>query len=180
MPATTWGHTDWLLPDGSHTEPKLAGVMGGGQAGYNFQMGNYVFGVEVDAGWTNANGAASCPNGFFVTCRNEADLIATAAARVGLAWDRTLVYGKAGAAFMNANLPEHQQHPRLRRRPGSGRRRGPAGWLGVGLEFGLTPNWSLKAEYNYMDFGREALTFPPNPGLGVLAITDEIDHNMHA
>ena len=42
------------------------------------------------------------------------------------------------------------------------------GWtVGVGLEYALTPNWSVKGEYNYMDFGTErnrftTVVFPVN------------------
>jgi len=39
------------------------------------------------------------------------------------------------------------------------------GWtVGAGLEYGMTPNWSLKLEYNYLSFDTQRVTFVPNTG----------------
>ncbi|MEZ5787727.1 MAG: outer membrane beta-barrel protein [Xanthobacteraceae bacterium] len=159
------------------------GWLGGGQVGYNYQVGPYVLGVEGDLGATNIAGSETCgganglnafgvPGGFspfFMTCKSELDWIATAAARIGYNWDRTLIYLKAGAAWTdetvsaNCIIGPFNGAPGLFRQctnpagalvnylEGSG---GRSGWMvGYGTEYALTSNWSAKAEFKYMDFG---------------------------
>jgi len=53
------------------TDPRFAGFLGGGEIGYNHQLGKWVLGVEGDIGWTNTHGARPCPNGFFFNCEME-------------------------------------------------------------------------------------------------------------
>jgi opacity protein-like surface antigen len=109
------GSMDFPFAGAADTRP--AGVLGGGTAGYNYQVGKWVYGVEGDVAWTNANGSSQCSslNSGFVplvgtnntplfqmTCHDSLDWIATAAARIGYAWTlRTLLYAKAGAAVAN-------------------------------------------------------------------------------
>jgi hypothetical protein len=47
------------------------GLLGGGEIGYNYQIGKWVFGVEGDVAWTNAGGARPCPTGFFYDCESS-------------------------------------------------------------------------------------------------------------
>jgi opacity protein-like surface antigen len=55
--------SDWSsLDNGAGIGEKFGGFLGGAQAGYNYQMGSWVYGVEADFGWTNARGAATNPN----------------------------------------------------------------------------------------------------------------------
>jgi len=180
---TTWGSTHWVsvFPPFNRVNPDFAGVVAGGQIGYNYQIGHTVVGLEGDLGWTNAKGARSCPNQFFFTCENHMDWLSTVTGRLGYAWDRVLVYGKGG--FATARVDERTSfNPDSQplfplflppAAPGNGftdltppvpsvqsARRTPVGWtLGAGVEFGLTPNWSAKAEYLYYDLGRNTYTF---------------------
>ena len=53
------------------------------------------------------------------------------------------------------------------------------GWMvGVGIEYALTNNWSLKAEYNHLDFGRETETLQPLPGCGCTAFQYDINQTV--
>jgi opacity protein-like surface antigen len=64
------------------------------------RLENGCFGIEGDAGATNARGARPCPTGFFYNCEINTNWLATATARLGYAyWDRLLVYAKGGAAI---------------------------------------------------------------------------------
>jgi opacity protein-like surface antigen len=136
IPATNWtgfyaggffgmayGRTDVAFlgdPYGTRTNPRVMGLLGGGELGYNWQTANnWVFGVEGDLGATNLRGAKTCGtgsglaanaaattdtvnNGYnpaALNCENAADWMATLAARVGYSWDRTLYYLKAGGAW---------------------------------------------------------------------------------
>lgn len=158
-----WGFSNWSNLDGDPTatgrvDPKTTGVMAGGQIGFNYQMGSFVLGVEADADWTNANGAYSCPNTFFATCHANVHSVATLAGRLGFALNRTMFFAKGGAAWSEA-VYEGSFNPTgiVFATSGNDSR---SGWMvGGGFEFGLTPNWSAKAEYNFMDFGTRHITF---------------------
>jgi outer membrane immunogenic protein len=123
-----WGkNTNWP------TNP--SGLMGGGQIGYNWQSGAFVFGVEADlqaSGADDTFGAYKFANPWFGTLRG----------RAGYAMNNVLIYLTGGFAFGGGRvnfggLTETQTH---------------TGWtLGGGVEVGLTPNWSAKAEYLYVE-----------------------------
>jgi outer membrane immunogenic protein len=128
------------------TDP--SGFLGGFQVGANWQNGNWVFGVEADWSWTNTDGSGTLGTASFTADHNW---YATAAARVGYAWDNWLWYVKGGGAWLDADYSFGGT------RVGDTR----SGWLvGTGLEWGLGPNWSGKLEYNYMDFGSDTFGFP--------------------
>lgn len=164
----------------------LFGAVGGVEAGYNYQIGKWVFGVEGDVGSTNTKGSRPCGSdvgaslsspGLFTSvlldCTAKMNWIVTATARAGYAWDRTLLYVKTGPAWsddsvsagciINPALNTVTSNPHCNNAAGvltngfsSGGSRG--GWtIGYGAEFDLGHNWSAKAEYDYVDFGSKTL-----------------------
>jgi opacity protein-like surface antigen len=152
-----WTNLDGVVGPGGQVSPEAAGFLGGGQVGYNFQVGSWVFGIEGDGSGSTANGAKSCPNGFFATCHANIEWTATLAGRLGYSWDRTLFYAKGGAAFTEATFEGSSNVTGLTFATVTDNR---VGWMaGAGFEYALTSNWSAKAEYNYMDFGTRNLTF---------------------
>ena len=180
------GHVDFV-GTGVTADPYMAGWLAGGQIGYNVQYGPYVVGIEVDASKTNANGTRACgsspgtdANGFsvafsplFLTCQNTIDWITTAAVRLGttLPWsDRTLLYVKGGAAVANENvsvscvfglIPFLRNCLNSNNVLTSGADASHTIWggmVGFGSEFGLTREWSAKAELNYIWFGNRDVT----------------------
>jgi opacity protein-like surface antigen len=158
-----WGFTRWNFPDGgAAADPHLGGFLAGGGAGYNHQVGSWVFGLEGDAGWTNARGARPCPTGFFYNCEADINWLSTATGRVGYAWDRLLTYAKAGAVVAQGqthvvcNTGSHPTIVPLTGCPAQGDSSAKAGWTaGVGYEFGLTRNISAKGEIMYFDLGSD-------------------------
>jgi opacity protein-like surface antigen len=161
-----WGYTNWTFTDdGGTTNPRLAGLLGGGEIGYNYQAGKWVFGIEGDAGVSNARGARPCPTGFFYNCEINTDWLATATARVGYAyWDRLLVYADGGAAIAQdraeswCNTVSQPTIPAagLTGCPSQSDSKVKAGWtVGLGSEFGLTQNVSVKSEIMYFDLGSD-------------------------
>ena len=97
---------------GATSSSRLAGILGGGEIGYNYQMGPWVLGLEGDLVWTNARGSKACGNlvgGLFggqpanalfnSTCHDDLDWLATVTGRAGYSWGRALYYVKAGAAW---------------------------------------------------------------------------------
>jgi outer membrane immunogenic protein len=126
-----------------------SGFLGGGQIGFNWQTGAFVFGIEGDGSWTNADGSRTFSNGAVVTM--EHNWYATLTGRVGYAVDNWLWYVKGGGAWSDA---DYSVVGPIVGTGSSGKTR--SGWtVGTGLEWALAPNWSAKIEYNYLDFGRE-------------------------
>jgi opacity protein-like surface antigen len=176
-----WGSSNWYFPDiATGVNSRTAGALGGIDAGYNKQIGSWVVGVEGDVAATSAKGGQTCianiNNVGFPTetnCDNDVRWMATATAKLGYAWDRVLVYGKAGGAWIdNAMDVSCNGDPNFQLNcfPANSAATGSTGvqdvvatahqfgWtVGVGFELGLTPKWSAKAEYDYMDFGSQTL-----------------------
>ena len=114
---------------------KPSGFVGGVQAGYNFQTGPWVFGVEGDiqaAGADDTFAPWKFSNPWFGTLRG----------RAGYAFSNVLFYGTAGLAFGELRAQTFgwtESHT-------------SAGWtIGAGAEVGFAPNWSAKLEYLYLD-----------------------------
>ena len=120
------------------------GFVAGGTFGGNFQAGMFVFGAEGDFDWDNIKGTPSpavCPG-----CLETSNWLATVRGRVGVAWDRLLIYGTGGAAFQNLKFSTCC----------SSAVTNPIGWTGGGgIEFAISPNWSVKAEYLFVDFNNK-------------------------
>ncbi len=140
-------------PLGAGAGPNFStnGIVAGGTIGGNYQVGAFVFGVEGDFDWDNIKGnIPGC-----VGCEIKSTWLATARGRVGVAFDRVLVYGTGGAAFQNIQL----SLPTI----ASGTIN-PFGWTaGGGVEFAISPNWSVKAEYLFVDFHNENITLGTPP-----------------
>jgi hypothetical protein len=102
-----WGRTR-VEEDGLVTEPNAAtnGVIGGVLAGYNWQAGPWVFGVEGDFGWTDAHGTgqAQAP----VTLPNTYDVNWTGhvRGRLGYAFNIWLFFIAGGFAVADFNFQE--------------------------------------------------------------------------
>jgi outer membrane immunogenic protein len=154
-----WGDKNWVeivgpVPGGS-IHPHYNGFIGGGQAGFNYQFGHWVAGIEGEIGGTNANGHTGCISNAAVTCGVELHWVGMLTGRFGYAFDRALIYAKGGGVWVNESYPVAPGTPgaltlsHLR-----------DGWtIGGGIEYALAPGWSLKAEYNYLDLGTDRLNF---------------------
>jgi outer membrane immunogenic protein len=136
----------------------LKGVIGGGQAGFNYQIGNIVLGVEGDMSAADIKGSVTdTVNAYTVT--TKLDWLATVRGRVGLAFDRILVYGTAGVAIAHAKstLDDSFSGPLVITTTSSA---DYVGWTGGGgIEWALSPNWSIKGEYLYADLGSKVYNF---------------------
>jgi outer membrane immunogenic protein len=134
-----------------------ANVFGGGQLGYNFQRGNFVFGAEADFGGMALNNLKASPVSSSIISQAESGLYADVTGRLGYALGLALVYAKGGYAYYDGRL--------LVTDVGVGQASvtGLSGWtVGGGLEYKIRPAWSVKAEYQYFDFGSESLVLPVN------------------
>ena len=189
------GMKDWT---NSIFDFDVKGFLGGGQIGVNQQVGNWVFGIEADASWSNIKGSQTLTQGgplIGITQNGIAattvDWVATVTGRFGFAQDRWLVYAKIGAAWAHENhtlrvsqfagIPGAAPAELTFAASGSDNRFGYV--LGIGSEVALWGNWSFKSEYNYINLGnaRTPLTGTQTT-LGVatpVAFNAEIQQAIH-
>jgi outer membrane immunogenic protein len=164
-----FGNKDWTdvtVPPavdlGSHD---ISGILAGGQVGFNWQTGAWVWGVEAQFSWTNADGDHVDPLGFRDS--SELNWLGTATVRLGYAVDRVLFYAKGGAAWVNEDFTTVSVPGALIAADSNDNTR--VGWtVGAGIEWASWDNWSAKVEYNFMDFGTDTFGFdfttpPPGP-----------------
>ncbi len=141
------------------------GAIGGVQAGYNYQIGRLVAGVEAEFSAANMDGSSTCfaYSGYYISsnCHSHVDSIGTLTGRLGAtlgAWERTLIYAKGGLAWENASISATANGNVNTATSASEDR---TGWtLGAGVERALTPHWSVKAEYDYLSFGDSSMWAP--------------------
>jgi outer membrane immunogenic protein len=142
-----------------------AGFTGGITAGYNHQINNLVLGLEGDYNYSGLGGrGAIFPSPAFV--KGDLTSFGTVRGRLGVAFDRAMIYGTGGYAFGFSTLESgflkstSSHHGYV---------------VGAGLEYAFTQNVSAKAEYLYMPLdSKNALTIP---GFGVGSKTG-IDANV--
>ena len=147
---------DPIFFDSFSLDQRADGFLGGGQIGFNWQTGALVLGVEAQFSWMDADNDRHCFTHVVagqINCGHATNWIATAAVRLGYAANNWLFYVKGGAAFHDSEF-----NFRPVNFPGaftfSNNDDTEVGWMvGVGFEYGFTPNWSAKIEYNFMDFG---------------------------
>jgi outer membrane immunogenic protein len=141
--------------------------IGGAQVGCDYQFaGKFVVGVQgmFDFGNINSRNNLLDPRtaGFFQQTRTRD--IFTGTARVGyLFTPQVLGYVKGGGAWTRARTEIYGTAPAIFLSESASTDR--SGWtVGGGIEWMFAPNWSVFAEYNYMDFGRENINFIAGPG----------------
>jgi outer membrane immunogenic protein len=148
------------------------GWLGGLQAGYNYQMGSVVLGVRGNFDWAGINSNFGCFTFGSQQCTEHGEWISTLVGRAGwLFTPSVLLYVDGGAAWMRDSWTDVAHTaaksggvPSL---PGDIFTADDirAGWvIGGGLEYRLSPSWSVWAEYDYMNFGERPVTF--SDGLG--------------
>jgi outer membrane immunogenic protein len=143
------------LPVGSH---ELNGFLGGGQIGYNWEFGNFVFGIEGDGDWANVQGTAPCIE--ILSCSSNVKWTADATARLGvLPLSNMLVYVKGGAAWAGVDYNLSASSITGASISGSMSTTKTGALLGLGTEYLFAPHWSAKIEYDYTDFGNHTDTF---------------------
>jgi outer membrane immunogenic protein len=143
------GFASGALP-GTVTSIDRSGFLGGGQIGYNWQTGAFVFGIEGDGGWMDLGGKTlltGTSSNSMVGLRSAA--YGDITGRAGYAFDRALLYVKGGYAVMD-NAAAFSTNAAFT--PSfSGTSTGYT--VGGGVEYKITQNWSAKVEYMHFDFG---------------------------
>jgi outer membrane immunogenic protein len=162
-----WAHSNW----NDITRRVVFGVnnnshfLAGGQVGYNWQINNFLLGVEADADWlsrNNNNGIGVVVPGVAgpIAVSSDRTWIATAAARFGITADRALFYGKAGGGWVGENNLTIANLGTGAVIAGTGSRSRGGFLLGGGIEYAVTNNWTIKAEYDWIDIKGRTFIVP--------------------
>jgi outer membrane immunogenic protein len=154
---TNRGPSTFFAPVGGSDTISSRGFVGGGQIGYNWQMGQLVTGVELmldGADMRQTNTSIFFP--FSDTWRADVTALFSATGRIGFDAGGWLPYVKGGFAtgrvrtamttLPNVTAESANWH---------------SGWtLGVGFEYMLTRNWTLGAEYDYYGLSSKDVSGP--------------------
>jgi len=178
-----WSGTRFSDPYGPSIFGDLVAVPGyltGAQIGYNWQSGNFVFGLEADGSLVSSDGSNTClqfPGLSFgrlpapyvgSNCKAKVKDLASFTGRLGVATGplgHTLVYAKGGLAWVRNEVsinPNNEFFGVFPQPAPTTLHDSRWGWtIGAGVEHAMTPAWSLKLEYDYYRFGDESITTPP-------------------
>jgi outer membrane immunogenic protein len=140
-----WGNSDFSAPFNSAAFDTSGGLVGG-TLGYNYQVNQFVFGLEgdIDASWMK--GSALCGGAF--TCQTKNTWLGTARGRLGYSFGRFMPYVTGGAAFGDINTSINGLGSASDTK---------VGWAaGGGIEAVLSGPWTAKVEYLHVDLGRGA------------------------
>jgi outer membrane immunogenic protein len=152
-----WGDYDYIFTQAAGTPnvgSDLEGWLAGGQLGYNFQSGMFVFGAVADISWSDIEGNSLCPNPAF-TCDADVEWLGTVRGNLGVAFDRILVYASGGFAYggMERESINTGTGDTLRQE------RTHVGWTaGGGVGFGVSDRFTVGAEALWVDLDEE--TYP--------------------
>ena len=142
-----------------------SGVIGGAHVGYNYQINQFVLGLEGDVDGSSLSRTANFApfSNYYqdyipISIHSNLGVQGSIRGRLGYAFDRVLVYATGGVAFGGFNTNVSTAYINALFYPAffgtdsfSNTR---VGWtVGGGLEYAVTNNWSVRAEYRYTDFG---------------------------
>jgi outer membrane immunogenic protein len=132
-----------------------SGGVVGGQLGYRWQTGAFVFGVEGQGDWASLRASRASLLAPAFTERARIDSFGLITGQVGYAWNNALLYLKGGGAVTGSTFDI--QTAGVTVASASATRWGAD--AGVGFEYGFTPNWSVGAEYDHMFMGHNNNSF---------------------
>jgi outer membrane immunogenic protein len=162
-----------VIPDGCLS--KSGGLLGG-QVGYRWQTGQAVFGLEALGDWANIHAShVSVFNPAFTT-GTSLDGLGLFTGQIGYAWNATMLYVKGGAAMTSNSAFINSTIGGVGIASASSTRWG--GVLGIGGEYGFSPNWTVGIEYDHLFMGDANNSFSvANPLLAGAAnrISQDVD-----
>ena len=144
-----FGRSSTAFITGAGAQPSYNpnGFIGGGFAGYNYQISQFVVGIEGNVDGSTYHGSATDPvTGALRSTREVVD--GSVRGRIGYAWDRLLFFGTGGLAIAS-----------IRNTTSLGAATdvfnvGRVGWTGGGgIEYAFDNNWAVRGEYLYSDYG---------------------------
>jgi outer membrane immunogenic protein len=145
------------------------GFTGGVQAGYNWQSGATVLGVETDFNYFGTKGSRSAtatytfnaPTGYTINQEVKTTWLFTARPRLGLAANNWLFYVTGGLTVTNLKYNNTYVETFYPSAQDGSVSKTKLGWTaGIGVEYALLNSWSVKAEYLHVDFGSVSSAVP--------------------
>jgi outer membrane immunogenic protein len=138
-----------------------SGVIGGAHLGYQYQFNQLVLGIEGSVDGTSLSNTAVAVfpvafGGSTLTAHSTADVQGSIRGKAGIALDRVLIYGTGGVAFGGFNTDFTLSAPNFVPPffATANRSTTRVGWTaGGGLQYAVTNNWWVFAEYRFSDFG---------------------------
>ncbi|MBN8941452.1 MAG: porin family protein [Rhizobiales bacterium] len=173
---------DFFGSEGCH---RATGLTLGGQVGYRWQVSSWVFGLEAQGNWADLKGSNdSLLFGGFAN-RSRVNAFGLLTAQVGYAVNNALFYVKGGAAVTNNRFDVHTSStgapPNVLVADTGGQTRWGAA-VGLGVEYGFAPNWSVAVEYDHLfmqartsTFNTAGTLFPPGVFFGRDRISQDVD-----
>jgi outer membrane immunogenic protein len=149
------------------------GGTAGGTVGCNYDLHGWILGVENDMSWANGRGSSPDQPPFNLAAVSHTDQkwLDSVRGRIGLVWERSwMTYVTGGAAFVGTSV--NICNPGLALCANQSQVR--TGWIGgVGLEYAIWTNLSVKFEYLHADFGSgRYFTTPTSLGVGTIVTRD--------
>ena len=139
-----------------------SGFFGGGQIGYNWQVSNWVLGLEADiAGSDIKSEAAAVVGPVSINAGSKLNWFGTVRGRLGYAVDRVMVYGTGGFAYGETETTASAAIAPIAVAAFS-QTNSKQGWTaGAGIEYAMTNTITFKAEYLYLDLGTDVVFTSP-------------------
>jgi outer membrane immunogenic protein len=128
-----------------------SGGVVGGQIGYRWQAGQFVFGLEAQGDWADLSGSRISLIDPAFSTRTRVDAIGLFTGQIGYAWNAALLYVKGGAAVTDNRYDIFTTAGGVNVASADATRWGAA--VGVGFEYGFAPNWSIGVEYDHLFMG---------------------------
>ncbi len=152
----TWSNANWTDPGSGFADTvATSGFTGGGQVGFNYQIGQFVWGLEGDFSGAALSGSDTDAAGFAHATKTS--WISTVTGRLGYAVSSMLFYAKGGAAFSDER--DTVTTPAGLVFNGSTSTR--VGWTaGGGAEYAIDHYWSALVEYDYLGLGSQSVSSP--------------------
>jgi outer membrane immunogenic protein len=147
-------------PEGCHD---ATGGTAGGQIGYRWQASTFVFGLEAQGNWADFKGSSGSLlfPGIFSN-QSRVDAFGLFTGQIGWAFNNALLYVKGGAAVTDNRYRTFDAVGALAGTTSDDTRWG--GVVGVGLEYGFAPNWSVGIEYDHLFMQDRTSTFTTPAG----------------
>lgn len=149
--------------NGNYDLTDTNGFYGGGQVGYNWQSGSFVYGVEAELGYMGIDDSNIDPNTPDLTASSDGNFYSALTGRLGFATQQMMIYAKGGVAFLNSDQSFTDSCggfgcPTFNTLNASGDDWQTGYTVGAGVEYAINDAWSAKVEYMYFDFGDQDVT----------------------
>jgi outer membrane immunogenic protein len=140
---------------------KTGGIVGA-LLGYNWQQGNFVYGLEGDWNWIGAKASGRSNLADNSSDSYDVNWLATLRGRAGLALDSTLFYVTGGVAFGHVENSVALLDGTGSVQVSFAQKETKAGWtVGAGVEHMLAPQWTARGEFRYADLGKSGTVCTP-------------------